>query len=1712
MDDDVVVDPEKDIMCAQVAELVIKKETDRLELARLRALVSTYQQHIGEDPNSPSATGELSGQPLTASPQKRIGSSQTPSVKKERVSSAGPSSPRRRVDAAGGTALALVASSSEALASSLSTSLPPEDALMVAQLQLLRLQTQNDALISASDAVRDECRQLSAAFEEKLLAAQRAAMLQAKKIEDLTEQQHKLNSRVADDILLQSQRNRIEMAARRMTAPKVARLSGLRRIEACERNALAAHDDLYYIRRDLSMQVPTHKVTLVLQTFHGVDALRAMAPGLVDFLLSTYRATLASHASKRGGYHVCEWDSFSCYAFRSPSSALAFAAACHVELTHFEWPDTIVHCKAFSPEYAKSDETPAPAPTSTPAGRRLGGDEELKRGPLVFNGPRLHSYLSFGNPCCEVDARTGRLLYYGHDVNVAVSALAYLVRPGEICANVAWADALIAETQPTPPTPPAAAAAAVVLPEQSTAVVLLPTETAVTSPPTPLASTASKSPMVTLASARGSTFLASSGNNNNGGGDPQVLLSLPRGASNLSQSLRESKDANLLDVLRPNGYQQSELRRGFPRINVITQTEPMQRGAYSRSPPALPSWFYVSELVSIVPDALAARRKHALPSKIDPSWTTTSLASSDSLMTFVLLTNRSLNGRACGPGSISDEMKLWVAKAVRLSIAQAASSPALSTLSHLPHGSSHHNHSHQSTVGRPGSSDITTLVPPAAAPSNVGSAAGGPSPSKNQRRSVQSDGPQRHRAPSIHAGIEATEQGGGVAQPRTRRASKSSAHLDTTQSPTATIGTTSSHTSQQHLSASSPNASNNHLAASTVPLLSIPFPPLLDVAPRGSTVAVSKTEAKRFFTGYVFQRQAQAFELAAMEREDAFLAAKHQPLTPLHPPSAFVTVDVANIRTFDGSNDVAVARFAAPFQKMLRISAGLHHAFLIGSNGEDVHLYAFRNVEDALKFTATIHLRFYKDGFLDYLAGSWLPPAPLSLDATTSATPTVPFASIVNLRCGVSYGSPAVVASRVSPTIHTAGRDGGVTPVPLETVHTDCSGPVVRKSGYLCAAAAPGETLATSLTVKAFYGASKKNLTSLELTMVHKGLRIVEGNAGCPMSLYSVQNAALVRSSQVFGRTGRSGSRHQSVLTIGSQHSGNSPQSGSPSSISNPLQAGGGAGQVTGSHNSQWFGDIRAPVQVGSMLFDVTSVSSIVFTPMPGGAGAGIISPQQSPLVETVGSLDLEKIIHVVDTNRRLAFPLFSSHAGHQRLLRRSVAAMYRQQIAECALMSMHDPLAGDSTFQSAPSARGELAVLYTDVEGSLKLLEAAGEAFCRAQQHYNWVVRELVHQYDGYVTHTNGYESWVVVFSSLRQAMEVAIALQQQLLTVDWSGDIVKHERALRVRDPKTGSLVFSGLRARVGISVGFLTQQQSGGYRDRFDYSGSVVDDTVRIGRSCPGGDIWLSPDAIRMLEQLNEHINPVISGSHRRLTAQVRLRPILQPTLEDPNTPLAVSCVLRTMEARVAKFPQSAALLDRVNRITSSMEKDLGTWWRQAATLGMRNESVRMMISKKKSMTGSTMLSAMGATLGVNTDGALRSPSISAAAGATPAVAMLMDRLIRIERQLPPSSSSGGGNNAGSGSSTPRGKQLNQQAAPSNASVTVGALSQVIRGAIGCLRGGSDMAAAVKMLEDASRLLGAADSFESKTPPPSVLKPSPPPPNRGVINISRGRGGRK
>lgn len=1253
---------EHDSMCAQLASLILQKEEDRVEKKRLHDLLDTYQRRRaeGSDPTTSTLvnTTTIGGGSNIHIAQRRP---------LERVSSA---AARRSQKVMGeGSMLMLEGSSSPVETSSPVTTLTVHgsggavvDDLLVSQLQLQRLERQNEVLASTTMDLQATCDELQGAYEVKLKAAQEVVEDRDARIAELLKERDALRERVATEVLLQSQRNRIEMATRRIAAPKRTRTAGLQRIEGCERNAMAAHDDMYYIRRDLAMQAPTHRVTLVLQMFRGTEELKAMAPQMLPYVMSTYYAVLASQAAKRDGFRVAEWAAFTCYAFRSPTAALNFASACHIELMNHCWPDTIVYCRPFAVEKVPPAEA-SPAPPSIPSsgGRRLGGDEDSKM-VKIYQGPRLHSYLHFGNPSTEIDPKTGRLAYFGHGVHVAVSTLAYLVRAGEICANAEWGEAVMVEAG------------------------LLPQPYTQPLPSTAVAATTSRPESV------GPTTVGRNVHSAQGLGQsvrmdsPAQPLSPPPPPA--PSSLYRCDDA--AEYMKAHGYPVCDVRRGFPRISVLLQTDLPQRGAFSRSSPVAPKWLLVPELFSILPEPLALRKRHT-----EPTWAASCLAATEKAMSFVLLANRCMNGRICNANSITEEIRGWISKAVRESIAYAASHPMITPGTGGGGGGSNHHGGGAAGVAASTSSHVsmhhmnTQQGSPVAHPIPVpaSSTTAGPAASpQRHRRSFQSDAGvtagQRTRGPSTtnpQDPLESTDNGGK--RGLIRRGSKSTAN-DTS---TGSLNTTTSTLNQPTTTAVQPPP--QHLP----PMITIPFPPLTDDAPLASAVAPHvQAASKARFAAYVFQRQSQAFELAAMEREDALRCAKHKPLSSLNPATTFVTVDVVNLRS-DGNEEEDIVQVIAPFRKCLELAADVHHGFLVAQH-EEVHLFAFRDVSDALKFTAAVHIRFREDGLSESISSPALRSTATNSFDGVLAQKGLLMPNVVGARCGVSYGIPATCTSMLAPHLLPEQREDVRM---RDVMRTVCSGSVVRLSGYLCAAAAPHETLVTQSVVRQFHTASKKNVSSLELTIVFKGLRVVEGLAPC--ALYSVQASSLVRAALPQKQGSATAGAVSTTAAGGARTASIAPRS---QSLFGSFAGGGNRERdhsVSG--GAAWFTNLQTPVLVGGVQFDPQTVSNVVFQAQTAAARA------PSVLIESMPMQELDKILRVVDAKQHEALQLLTTHPAHQRLMRRSLAAMHRMQIAERSLMQMHDPLCDDArdTIPPLPTESNEFAVLYTDIESSSK-------------------------------------------------------------------------------------------------------------------------------------------------------------------------------------------------------------------------------------------------------------------------------------------------------------------------------------------------------------------------------------------------------------------------
>ena len=151
----------------------------------------------------------------------------------------------------------------------------------------------------------------------------------------------------------------------------------------------------------------------------------------------------------------------------------------------------------------------------------------------------------------------------------------------------------------------------------------------------------------------------------------------------------------------------------------------------------------------------------------------------------------------------------------------------------------------------------------------------------------------------------------------------------------------------------------------------------------------------------------------------------------------------------------------------------------------------------------------------------------------------------------------------------------------------------------------------------------------------------------------------------------------------------------------------------------------------------------------------------------------------------------------------------------------------------------GTVTFLFTDIEGSTRLLQELGEGYRAVQDRHGEILRAAVAAEGGVEVRTEG-DSLFAVFQTPAQAVRAAVAAQRELAGADWP-----HGRSLRVR---------MGMHTGEGVLGGG-------------DYIGIDVNRAARIAAAGHGGQVLLS-DATRTLvdHSLPEGVTVRELGSHR------------------------------------------------------------------------------------------------------------------------------------------------------------------------------------------------------------------------------------------------------
>eukprot|EP00899_Mesostigma_viride_P017249 jgi/Mesvir1/25525/Mv01775-RA.2 len=208
------------------------------------------------------------------------------------------------------------------------------------------------------------------------------------------------------------------------------------------------------------------------------------------------------------------------------------------------------------------------------------------------------------------------------------------------------------------------------------------------------------------------------------------------------------------------------------------------------------------------------------------------------------------------------------------------------------------------------------------------------------------------------------------------------------------------------------------------------------------------------------------------------------------------------------------------------------------------------------------------------------------------------------------------------------------------------------------------------------------------------------------------------------------------------------------------------------------------------------------------------------------------------------------------------------------------------------PPTRGQgIAAVVTDIEGSTALWEWNPAVMNQALVIHHVVLRSLLPKYYGYESDTEG-DSFMLVFHDAIDALGWAMEVQRQLLypgpilqmygamlpsaeiqsrrgcktsapgegthLTDWPAELLQTEACREIKDPVDGSILYRGLRVRMGIHIG-MPESTIMHPNGRQHYDGEVVELTKAIqGAAASGGQVLMSMVA---WHSLGLHMHSVI-----------------------------------------------------------------------------------------------------------------------------------------------------------------------------------------------------------------------------------------------------------
>jgi class 3 adenylate cyclase len=115
----------------------------------------------------------------------------------------------------------------------------------------------------------------------------------------------------------------------------------------------------------------------------------------------------------------------------------------------------------------------------------------------------------------------------------------------------------------------------------------------------------------------------------------------------------------------------------------------------------------------------------------------------------------------------------------------------------------------------------------------------------------------------------------------------------------------------------------------------------------------------------------------------------------------------------------------------------------------------------------------------------------------------------------------------------------------------------------------------------------------------------------------------------------------------------------------------------------------------------------------------------------------------------------------------------------------------------------GTVTVLFTDIEGSTRLLQRVGDRYAAFLAEHNMMLQTAFQTYDGYGVRTEG-DSFFVVFQRAEDAVRAAIAAQRLLASHTWpEGGQIRVRIGLHTGEPRFVNDDFVGLDVHRGARI---------------------------------------------------------------------------------------------------------------------------------------------------------------------------------------------------------------------------------------------------------------------------------------------------------------------